>query len=147
MKLRTSEEITLKTASGPHKVPPGGIFKSGRSENIMNLLCEGRLEAVLDKDHTNSDEILELASNFKNKNTPLIIYSQFFDEAFYCASTWVAFNSGLKNEGAAVYTYDELQMLFSTEKDEQKIAHEVKKIFSGKILDVDEGGGADDCKK
>ena len=142
MRLRTSVEITLKTATGSHELSPGGIFKAGRSEYIINLLAQARFEAVLDNDHTNADEILELASNFRNENLALKIYSQLFDEAFYCASAWVSFNSRLRKKELAIYSCDELKILLFTEKEEQKIVHKAKKIFGGKILSANEGGGA-----
>lgn len=142
MRLRTPVKITLKTAAGYHELAPGGVFKAERSQYIINLLSQGRFEVVLGNDHTNGDEILELASNFRNKNIPLKIYSRFFKEVFYCASVWVSFHSGIKKEGLEIYNYDELEVLFSAEKEEQKLLNEAKKIFGGKILSVKEGGGA-----
>mgnify|MGYP001170871675 CR=1 FL=1 len=142
MKLRTPIGITLKTATGTHDLPPGGIFKPRGSANIINLLAEGSFEAVLDEDNSNAGEILELAANFRNKNIPLKIYSHFFKEIFFCASTWVSFNSGIKKEGVLIYNFEELEILLTAKKEEQKFLHEAKRIFGGKILSVKEGGGA-----
>ena len=134
MRFRTSIEITLKTTAGSHELSPGGIFKAGRSEYIINLLAEGRFEAVLDIDHANADEILELASNFRNENRALKIFSQLFDEAFYCASAWVSFKSGLRKKELGIYTFDELKILLSADKEEQKIIHKAKYIFNGTLI-------------